>query len=196
MKPGVSLLAVAIAVVMCGCRAAEPFRLNGGPGTGGIFIMTGSGGSGGFGGAGGSGGTAGGSGGDIGTGGSGGDDDAGSPPTGSGGTGGADMDSGAGGSGGVTDAGGMRDTGGVRDTMPREMRPVGPTTRYNCYAISPWKANTPYKAGDRVFQIADLRVYQCRPWPYEGWCPLPTYEPGDESTGYWRDAWVQLGYCE
>jgi hypothetical protein len=76
------------------------------------------------------------------------------------------------------------------------MRPVGPTTRYNCYVISPWKANTPYKAGDRVFQIADLRVYQCRPWPYEGWCPLPTYEPGDESTGYWRDAWVQLGYCE
>ena len=197
MKPGFWVSTVLTMIGVCGCRAAEPFRLGAGPDAGGIFIMPGSGGTGG---AGGSGGFApGGSGGDIGTGGSGGDDDAGSgsPDTGGGGgSGGASMDSGTPIDTGATDTGGARDAGGVRDTMPAELRPVGPTTLFNCYVIARYTPGTAYKGGDRVFQIADLRVYQCRPWPYEGWCPLPTYQPGDESTGYWRDAWVQLGYCE
>lgn len=50
-------------------------------------------------------------------------------------------------------------------------------------------AGTNYAAGDRVTG-ADGNVYECKPWPYTGWCSSVSYAPGDSL--YWSDAWDQL----
>jgi hypothetical protein len=184
MKKTAYLITMVLAGGLFGCRAAEPVRLgvNVISGSGGIFISTGTGGAVGSGGTGGLDPT--GSGGVTGTGGSG--EDAGPPvvDAGSGGTGGSELDSGA------------LDTGAGRDVaVARDLAPPGPTTRHNCYVIPRYAPNVAYMAGDRVFKIDDLRVYQCRPWPYTGWCSQQPYEPGGP-TGYWPNAWIHVGYCE
>lgn len=50
-----------------------------------------------------------------------------------------------------------------------------------------------YKAGIRVLQPKDERVYECKPFPAEGWCNsynanATQYEPGIGS--HWEDAWI------
>jgi hypothetical protein len=50
-----------------------------------------------------------------------------------------------------------------------------------------------YKAGTRVLQSKDGKVYTCKPYPYSGWCTVwsassTQYEPG--VGGYWKDAWT------
>jgi predicted carbohydrate-binding protein with CBM5 and CBM33 domain len=50
-----------------------------------------------------------------------------------------------------------------------------------------------YKAGTRVLQPKDGKVYTCKPFPYSGWCAIwsPTtvqYEPGVGA--HWQDAWA------
>ena len=185
-KRALGLVALA-ALIVVGCRGAEPFGLGFDSG---ILITRGSGGS------------SAGTGGDIivvpGTGGSGG--------------GGAPGSGGAAGSGGapaVPDAGNAVDTSAVdmpsvvdaaadlrRDvTAPRDATPEGPLTLFNCYALKAYVLDAPYAAGDKVFSLRDLRVYQCKPWPYSGWCPIGAYEPGGP-LGFWPNAWTPLGYCE
>lgn len=50
-----------------------------------------------------------------------------------------------------------------------------------------------YKAGTRVLQQKDGKVYVCKPFPYSGWCTqwsvtATGYEPGVGA--YWQDAWT------
>ena len=50
-----------------------------------------------------------------------------------------------------------------------------------------------YKAGTRVLQQKDGKVYTCKPYPYSGWCTVwsassTQYEPGVGA--YWKDAWT------
>ena len=50
-----------------------------------------------------------------------------------------------------------------------------------------------YKAGTRVLQSKDGKVYTCKPYPYSGWCTIwsaasTQYEPGVGA--HWQDAWV------
>ena len=50
-----------------------------------------------------------------------------------------------------------------------------------------------YKAGTRVLQSKDGKVYACKPFPYSGWCTQwsaqsPNYEPGVGAN--WQDAWT------
>jgi chitin-binding protein len=52
-----------------------------------------------------------------------------------------------------------------------------------------------YAAGTTVLQPKDGNVYECKPWPYTGWCNValnpadPAYEPGTGRA--WQDAWVR-----
>jgi N-acetylglucosamine-binding protein A len=51
-----------------------------------------------------------------------------------------------------------------------------------------------YKAGTLVLQPKTNRIYECKPWPYSGYCPQWTagstqFEPGVGSN--WRDAWLE-----
>jgi hypothetical protein len=92
----------------------------------------------------------------------------------------------------VHDAG----SGPARDANPPPVvMPDGPLTAINCYLYAAYKPGTAYTDGARVFQLRDLRVFECKPWPYSGWCSQDAYEP-DGPTGYWPDAWTPIGYCE
>lgn len=46
-----------------------------------------------------------------------------------------------------------------------------------------------YKAGTRVL-ARNGKVYECKPFPYSGWCTIPAwqYEPGAGPN--WQDAWI------
>ncbi|HAT7073259.1 TPA: chitin-binding protein [Legionella pneumophila] len=50
-----------------------------------------------------------------------------------------------------------------------------------------------YKAGTIVLGRLDRKYYQCKPWPYSGWCSQAPayYEPGVGLA--WREAWILLG---
>ncbi|WP_434472064.1 immunoglobulin-like domain-containing protein [Aeromonas veronii] len=50
--------------------------------------------------------------------------------------------------------------------------------------------NTGYQAGDRVSNAGGN--YECKPWPYSGWCGGSSshYAPGTGTA--WSDAWIQL----
>lgn len=52
-----------------------------------------------------------------------------------------------------------------------------------------------YTAGTRVLQPKNGKVYQCKPFPYSGYCvqwatTATHYEPGVGS--HWQDAWIEL----
>lgn len=51
-----------------------------------------------------------------------------------------------------------------------------------------------YKAGVTVLQEKNGKVYECKPFPFEGWCSIYSsaatqYEPGVGSN--WQDAWIE-----
>lgn len=54
-----------------------------------------------------------------------------------------------------------------------------------------YKAGTQYNAGDIVSNLGKL--YQCKPFPYSGWCSAApsAYEPGKGFA--WSDAWTLVG---
>ncbi|KJF93660.1 immunoglobulin-like domain-containing protein [Photobacterium angustum] len=55
--------------------------------------------------------------------------------------------------------------------------------------VPAYEAGKAYQAGDQVLGT-DGNVYQCKPWPYTGWCANASYAPG--SSQYWADAWDKL----
>lgn len=58
-------------------------------------------------------------------------------------------------------------------------------------SIPPYKPNTIYQGGDKVTNAGG--IYQCKPFPYSGWCGQApaAYAPG---TGFaWTDAWEKIG---
>ncbi|MNT14486.1 Chitinase A precursor [compost metagenome] len=52
-----------------------------------------------------------------------------------------------------------------------------------------YKAGTIYKAGDKVVNVG--KTFECKIFPYSGWCSQSPshYAPGTGS--HWRDAWIQ-----
>ncbi len=52
-----------------------------------------------------------------------------------------------------------------------------------------YEAGKAYLAGDKVL-ANDGNIYQCKPWPYTGWCASASYAPG--TSQYWADAWDKL----
>ncbi|MGR5212361.1 immunoglobulin-like domain-containing protein [Vibrio rotiferianus] len=52
-----------------------------------------------------------------------------------------------------------------------------------------YESGKTYEAGD-IVTGSDGNLYQCKPWPYTGWCSNPSYAPGE--TVYWSDAWDKL----
>ncbi|WP_045478189.1 immunoglobulin-like domain-containing protein [Vibrio owensii] len=53
----------------------------------------------------------------------------------------------------------------------------------------PYESGKTYESGD-IVTGSDGNLYQCKPWPYTGWCSNPSYAPGE--TVYWSDAWDKL----
>jgi beta-glucanase (GH16 family) len=67
------------------------------------------------------------------------------------------------------------------------------TSGGTCAAISEYKENNGYVAGSKV--KLDGKQYECKPFPYSGWCngAAWAYQPG--TGAYWADAWTLIGNC-
>lgn len=63
----------------------------------------------------------------------------------------------------------------------------------NCSGKPNYVENGGYVAGSQVQN--DGSVYECKPYPYSGWCNGASwaYEPGAGT--YWADAWTLIGPC-
>ncbi len=62
-----------------------------------------------------------------------------------------------------------------------------------CTGLATYSENNGYNPGSKVKNAG--RQYECREWPYSGWCNGASwaYAPG---TGlYWTDAWIDRGSC-
>jgi len=70
-------------------------------------------------------------------------------------------------------------------TLAEESDNGGSDGDYQAYA-----PNTSYQAGDRVSNAGSN--YECKPWPYSGWCGgSPSYYAPGTGTA-WSDAWTKL----
>lgn len=83
-------------------------------------------------------------------------------------------------------------TGGTPD--PGTGGAMMPPPHVACGEIMPWMSGAAYKEGDKVAAGRPVHVYECRPWPNSGWCPMAAYEPGLPGTP-WADAWTDTGPC-
>lgn len=53
----------------------------------------------------------------------------------------------------------------------------------------PYVEGSSYNAGDKVSHNG--KNYECKPWPFSGWCGAKGYEPG-HANGNWVNAWIEL----
>jgi hypothetical protein len=63
----------------------------------------------------------------------------------------------------------------------------------NCASVAPYVENGNYVAGSIVKNAGNR--YECKPFPYSGWCngAAWAYAPGTGT--YWQDAWILKGSC-
>jgi hypothetical protein len=63
----------------------------------------------------------------------------------------------------------------------------------NCSGVALYKENGGYVAGS-IVQNGGKR-YQCKPYPYNGWCNGAAWAYGPGTGTAWADAWTLLGSC-
>jgi hypothetical protein len=81
---------------------------------------------------------------------------------------------------------------GACSDSARPKEEVGDTASalISCSGLPEWQGQT-YAADARVQHGG--KAYQCKPWPYSGWCGQAGYEPG--VTASWSDAWILVDTC-
>jgi GH18 family chitinase len=62
-----------------------------------------------------------------------------------------------------------------------------------CSGVAVYVENGGYSAGS-IVQNAGGK-YQCKPWPFSGWCNGAAWAFGPGVGQHWEDAWVSLGSC-
>ncbi|MBC7485354.1 MAG: T9SS type A sorting domain-containing protein [Cytophagaceae bacterium] len=62
-----------------------------------------------------------------------------------------------------------------------------------CASIAQYIENAGYAAGSKVKNNG--RQYECKPYPYSGWCNGAAWAYGPGSGAYWSDAWLDKGSC-
>jgi chitinase len=62
-----------------------------------------------------------------------------------------------------------------------------------CAGIAQYVENGGYVAGSKVKN--NNSQYECKPWPYSGWCNGAAWAYGPGSGAYWSDAWTLVGSC-
>ncbi|MFZ6012439.1 MAG: glycosyl hydrolase family 18 protein [Bacteroidota bacterium] len=63
----------------------------------------------------------------------------------------------------------------------------------NCSSIPQYVENGGYAAGSKVKNGGNQ--YQCKPWPYSGWCNGAAWAYAPGTGAHWQDAWTSLGSC-
>ncbi len=62
-----------------------------------------------------------------------------------------------------------------------------------CSTIAQYVENAGYVAGSKVKNANSQ--YQCKPYPYSGWCNGAAWAYGPGTGAYWSDAWTLVGTC-
>jgi len=62
-----------------------------------------------------------------------------------------------------------------------------------CAGIVAYVENGGYNQGSLVQK--DGKQYQCKPFPYSGWCNGAAWAYAPENGAYWADAWTLIGNC-
>ncbi|MDB5257365.1 MAG: carbohydrate-binding protein, partial [Chitinophagaceae bacterium] len=62
-----------------------------------------------------------------------------------------------------------------------------------CSGIATYAENGGYVAGSKVQNAGSQ--YQCKPYPYSGWCNGAAWAYGPGTGAYWTDAWTLVGSC-
>jgi len=62
-----------------------------------------------------------------------------------------------------------------------------------CTGVAPYVDNGGYVAGSKVQNQGNQ--YECKPWPYSGWCNGAAWAYGPGTGLYWSDAWTLIGAC-
>jgi len=70
---------------------------------------------------------------------------------------------------------------------------VNGSTGDNCANTPQYVENGGYTAGS-IVKNAGSR-YQCKPWPYSGWCNGAAWAYGPGTGTYWQDAWTLVDAC-
>ena len=86
------------------------------------------------------------------------------------------------------------DNAGATTSSAQATISVSPSVTNNtCTGIGTYIENGGYIAGSLVQK--DNKQYQCKPFPYSGWCngAAWAYMPG--TGAYWTDAWTLVGNC-
>jgi len=83
--------------------------------------------------------------------------------------------------------------GGVSTSSAITVSVSGTSTGGNCASTPQYSQNGNYVAGSKVQNVGSL--YECKPWPYSGWCNgvASAYAPGTGTN--WQDAWTLVGSC-
>jgi hypothetical protein len=63
----------------------------------------------------------------------------------------------------------------------------------NCATVAQYVENNGYVAGSRVKNAGSQ--YECKPYPYSGWCNGAAWAYGPGTGTYWQDAWTLVGTC-
>ena len=62
-----------------------------------------------------------------------------------------------------------------------------------CAGIASYVENYGYVPGSKVKNAG--KQYQCKPYPYSGWCNGAAWAYGPGTGAYWTDAWTLVGTC-
>lgn len=84
------------------------------------------------------------------------------------------------------------DNGGLTATTPSRSITVTGSTDV-CASIAQYVENSGYVAGSIVKNTGAR--YECKPWPYSGWCNGAAWAYAPGSGAYWTDAWTLVGTC-
>ena len=62
-----------------------------------------------------------------------------------------------------------------------------------CGSVAQYVENNGYVAGSNVKNSG--KRYECKPWPFSGWCNGAAWAYAPGTGAYWADAWVEKGTC-
>ncbi|MDB5256353.1 MAG: large protein [Chitinophagaceae bacterium] len=85
------------------------------------------------------------------------------------------------------------DNSGASTTSTAVSVTVNTVNTNTCSAIAQYVENGNYAAGSKVKNVNNQ--YQCKPYPYSGWCNGAAWAYGPGTGAYWTDAWTLVGSC-
>lgn len=85
------------------------------------------------------------------------------------------------------------DNGGATATSAAATVTVKTVVTDACSGLAQYIENAGYVAGSKVKNAGSR--YECKPYPYSGWCNGAAWAYAPGSGAYWADAWTLLGSC-